>query len=299
VKVTRTGVHVLAAVTLSLAVGIALGGGPLTGNHRGDAAPSDEPTSATSTPAPPAPTDYAAEFAGAGASRLYANGLFGHATAVLAMPGADQATVDALLAQVDAAGGASTGTYTVGAALVDPAQRATLDQVGSGLAGQLNDPRLNPAAGTYELMGQVLGLAMATKEQSSVRADPAAYAARTALADAGLLTSPKEVRSAPLVLIVLPPGTTGGAADEALLSGLANGLGSTAAGVVVVGDEESATSGDLAALRGTTLSGPVSTVDGVETVLGQMTAVLALTAVLSGSGGSYGASGANGPVPLT
>ena len=150
-------------------------------------------------------------------------------------------------------------------------------------------------------MGQLLGVAMSTTQASSVRADLAAVSVRESLAGAELLTSPADVRNAPLVLIVLPPGEEGAEsslATRTILSGLVSGIGHNAAGVVVVGDEDSADDGELAALRESELTGPISTVDGIETTIGQVTAVLAMQAVISGTTGSYGASGSDGVVPL-
>jgi hypothetical protein len=46
------------------------------------------------------------------------------------------------------------------------------------------------------------------------------------------------------------------------------------------------------------LTGPIWTVDGIETTIGQVTAVLVMQAVVSGTTGSYGASGSDGAVPL-
>jgi hypothetical protein len=109
------------------------------------------------------------------------------------------------------------------------------------------------------------------------------------------------VRNAPLILVVLPPGDEGARdslATKTMLSGLVNGLGSNAAGVVVAGDSDSAEDGELAALRDSELVGPVATVDGLETSIGQVTTILALMHVLLGTGGSYGASGSDGAVPL-
>ena len=104
----------LVAVFLALAVGIALGGGPLADTD-------DEPTAsrphgarAARAAATTAPPTYADAFAAASAARLYADGLAGHAVAVLAMPGAEAAQIKALTAQVVAAGGAITGTFTAG-----------------------------------------------------------------------------------------------------------------------------------------------------------------------------------------
>ena len=75
-------------------------------------------------------------------------------------------------------------------------------------------------------------------------------------------------------------------------------MATTAAGVVAAADSSSTDGGELEAIRSGELVGPVSTVDGVETPLGLATAVLALESVLGGTGGSYGASSKDGPVPL-
>jgi hypothetical protein len=297
----RQHVTSLVAVFLALAVGIALGGGLLGGS---DDEPDDQPTTPVAQPSQEPAGDlasYADAFATAGAARLYANGLDGHASVVLAMPGADPEQVKSLSGQIIAAGGAITGTFTAGEALVDPEQRTMIDTLGSQLTTQLVDPRVDPAATTYDRMGQLIALAMSTDQVSSVRADPSAVAIRAALTDAALLTSPVDVRNAPLILVVLPPGEEGAAdslATKTILSGLVNGLGSNAAGVVVTGDSDSAEGGGLAALRGSEIVGPVSTVDGLETPVGQVTTVLAMMNVLLGTGGAYGPGGRDGAVPL-
>ena len=297
----RQHVTSLVAVFLALAVGIALGGGLLADS---DEKPEEEPAPAASEPSQAPPGDAAAfadAFAAAGAARLYANGLDAHASVILAMPGADPAQVKSLSGQIIAAGGAITGTFTAGEALVDPGERTLIDTLGSQLTTQIVDPRIDPAATTYDRMGALIALAMATDQVSSVRADPSAVAIRQALAEAELLTSPVDVRNAPLIVVVLPPGADGAAdslATKTVLSGLVNGLGSNAAGVVVAGDSDSAEDGELAALRGSEIVGPVSTVDGLETPMGLVTTVLAMMNVLLGTGGAYGALGADGAVPL-
>jgi hypothetical protein len=300
----RQHVTSLVAVFLALAVGLALGGGLLGGTTERDAdEPSaDSPAPTEATPAGGGATDdYADAFAGAGAARLYAGGLDGHATAILAMPGADEEQLKQLQAQIGAADGSVTGTFAIGPDLVDPANRDTVDSIGSDLATQLADSRIDPAATSYDRMGILLALAAGTAQPSSVRADLAAVTIRGALADAELLTSPADVRNAPLLLVVLPPGADGSGdslAAKTVLSGLVNGLATNVAGVVVVGDGDSADDGELAALRDGEVAGPVSTVDGVDTTIGQVTAVLAMTAIFAGTFGSYGASGSDGAVPL-
>jgi hypothetical protein len=307
----RQHVTSLVAVFLALAVGLALGGGLLGGTDSNG----EDPTAGSPSPSEPSPgggdattggadqqpDTFADAFAATGAARLYANGLDTHATAILTMPGADEALVKRLQAQIGVAGGSVTGTYAVGEALVDPANRDTIESVGGDLATQLADPRIDPAATSYDRMGILLALAMGTTQPSSVRADLAAVTIREALAGAQLLTSPADVRNAPLVLVVLPPGdegTSDSLAARTMLSGLVNGLGTSVAGVVVLGDSDSAEDGELAALRGSEVVGPVSTVDGVDTTIGEVTAVLAMTAIFAGTFGSYGASGSDGAVPL-
>ena len=299
----RQHVASLVAVFLALAVGIALGGGLLARDDDGD---NDAPTSTTTSTSTPAAaqeihSEFADAFAGEGATRLYADGLKGHAAAILALPGTETAQVKALQAQIVSAGGAISGTFTVGDPMVDPAQKTLVDNTSAELTTQLGDPRIEPTAPTYERMGQLLGLAMATTQSSSVRADLAAVSIRGTLGDAQLLTSPADVRNAPLVLIVLPPGAQGAPASLAtrtVVAGLVAGIAHNAAGVVVVGDEDSAADGELAAIRESELAGSISTVDGLETTIGQVTTVLAMEAVIAGTTGSYGASGSDGVVPL-
>jgi Copper transport outer membrane protein, MctB len=297
----RQHVASLVAVFLALAVGIALGGGPLSsGGDDDDGTPA---ASQASESAPPSDrlAEFADAFAGVGAARLYAGGLTGHATAILAMPGAEVAEIKAVQAQVVTAGGAITGTFEVSSKLLDASQKLLVDSTSSQLVAQLADPRILADAPTYERMGQLIGVAAATTEPSSIRADLAAVSVRESLAAAGLLTSPQDVRNAPLVLVVLPPGKDGPPSSLAIrtvLSGLVSGIAGNAAGVIVVGDEDSADSGALAALREADLTGAVSTVDGIETTIGQVTAVLAMEAVFAGTTGSYGASGSDGVVPL-
>ena len=300
----RQHVASLVAVFLALAVGIALGGGLLAGDDDGDGDGDDQPTASTTEQGAPAPdnrAEFADAFAGEVAARLYAGGLAGHAAAILAMPGAETAQVKELQAQIIAAGGAITGTFTAGDKLVDVAENSAVAALGSQLTTQLVDPRIETSAPTYELMGQLLGVAMATTQGSSVRADLAAVSIRESLEGAELLASPEDVRNAPLVLIVLPPGEEGAGSSlntRTILSGLASGIAHNAAGVVVVGDADSADDGELAALRESELVGPISTIDGIETTIGQVTAVLSMMAVFQGTTGSYGASGSDGAVPL-
>jgi hypothetical protein len=277
----------LVAVFLALAIGVALGGGPLS-----DLGRDDKPASATTREQRTAArtASYGDDFAAASAAKLYAAGLRDHPVSVLTMPGAAGDVVSALGAQVEAAGGTVASTYDVQPTLVDASKKSLVDALGSQLMTQLGSGAVTADAPTYERLGQLLGLAVAGGDLPSSDAD----SIRQSLAGAELLTSPETAGRAPIVLVVL-----GDEIDPAILSGLVSGLAAKATGVVVAGVAASATpAGDLSALRAEPAADEVATVDGADTPLGQVTTVLALIRSLSVQGGSFGASGSDGAVPL-
>jgi hypothetical protein len=287
----------LVAVFLALAVGVALGGGPLSELGR-------EPANTAATvkertqDAKRAAT-FGDEFAVAGADMLYDARLADHPVAVVALPGADEDAVAALEQQIETAGGGVTGRYDVQEALLDPGEKSLVDTLGSQLMTQLGSGVVDAEASTYPRMGQLIGVALSTTEPTSAPAGPKASSIRQSLVGADLMTSPRrEVDVAPLVLVVLG-SQAGGEDDQAVLSGLLSGLAARAAGTVVVADSQSGVDGSLSALRHEPVADEVTTVDGVESPLGQVTATLALLRALAGDGGSFGASGADGAVPLS
>lgn len=276
----------LVAVFLALAAGIALGGGPLSDLGRDDrpAAASTKPDQALQQRAA-----YGDDFADASAAALYAGGLKDRTVSIVTMPGADGDTVSALGAQVEEAGGAVAGTYDVQRTLTDVSEKSLVDTLGSQLATQLGSGAVSGDVSTYVRIGQLLGLAVAGSDLPG--SDAASV--RESLAGAELLTSPHGAVRAPVVLLVLGRHT-----DPAILSGVVSGLAAKATGLVVVGTSGSATtSGDLGVLRGDPAVEQAATVDGVETPLGQVTAVLALIRSLTVQGGSFGAAGSDGAVP--
>jgi hypothetical protein len=286
----RNHVVTLVAVFLALAVGVALGGGPLSEVGRGSLT-SATPGEAADTADAAA---YADAFAQAGAGRLYAGGLDGRPVTMLTLPGADEKMVSGLTAQVEKAGGSIAATYAAEPALLDPAEKSLVDTLGSQLMTQLGNGVADEGAPTYVRIGQLLGASLATTKPEGEAAGESASAIRQSLAGAELTLNPEgNPQKAPLVLVVL-----GSDADDDVLSGLLSGLAAKAAGVVTVGDSDAAESGDLAGLRTSPLASEVATVDGAERALGQATAVLALIRSLKTNGGSFGASGSDGAVPL-
>jgi Copper transport outer membrane protein, MctB len=273
----------LTAVLLALATGIALGAGPLT-DTRSSASPG--PQVVTRAP----DSGYADAFAGSVASRLYAHGLSRRPVALVSLPGADPATVTALATQVRAAGGQVAATYAIQSQLVDAQQKSLVDTLGVQLARQLTG-KIDRQATTYPRIGQLVAIAAATRGTTGTPAGDDAAAVRQSLVAARLLSVPAgDPPTAPLVLVVL-----GSPVDQAIADGLMTGLAAGARGVVAVAPTRDPT---LAGLARDGVTRRVMTVDGSETGAGRVAAVLGLVRSWRTPGGAFGASGADGAVPL-
>ncbi|WP_153337237.1 MULTISPECIES: copper transporter [unclassified Nocardioides] len=279
----------LVAVFLALAVGVVLGGGPLSELGRDDSATAADGLG----PGEERTLTFAEDFAATAAPQLYDGGLRGRSVALLTAPGVDEEAVSGLTAQIEAAGSSLAGRYDLGTELVSGSSKTLVDTLGTQLVEQVDSGLVDAEATTYVRIGQFLGRAVATTGAPQ-RPSTDAETVRQSLVAGELLTATDEdARLAPLVLLVL-----GDDAEPTVLAGLVSGLATTATGVVVAGDSGAATSGDLADLREDPAATQVTTVDGIETVLGQVTAVLALVREIDGTGGSFGAAGEAGPVPL-
>jgi hypothetical protein len=282
----------LVAVFVALAVGIVLGGGLLSDVTE---AASTEASAPAEDTAPQAA--YTESFTGAVAPGLVAGRLTDRQVALVTVPGADEQVVTALTERIAAAGGAVTARYDLTETMVGPDQKTLVDTLGSQLMTQQGDA-IAAEATTYDRIGQLLGLAVATAAPEGEATNGKGRAILESLTGADLVGAPADVeRRAPLVLLVLgdEPAAEGG---DAILAGLVTGLSRAAAGVVVAGDTADGGEGQLGRLRAEPVSAEAATVDGAETTAGQVTAVLALARSLGTPGGAFGATGTDGPVPL-
>ncbi|EON23952.1 hypothetical protein CF8_2081 [Nocardioides sp. CF8] len=282
----------LVAVFLALAVGIVLGGGPLSDVTD----PEPSPAAATEGAADPAGA-YAAGFAGAVGPLLTSAKLADREVAVVSVPGVNEETLTALAEQVTGAGGTITGRYSLTEAMVVPEQKSLVDTLGSQLMTQ-QGKTIAADATTYDRIGQLLGVAIATTTAEGDAPSSKESAVIDSLVGAGLVSFEGTVsRRAPLVLLVLgsEPAADGG---DSITAGIAAGLGRAAVGVVVAGTIADGGEGQLGRLRAEPVSAEVATVDGIDTAAGRVATVLALSRSLSTKGGAFGASGADGPAPL-
>ena len=147
----------LVAVFLALAVGIVLGGGPLSDVTD----PDPTPAAATDDGAADPAGVYAEGFAGAVGPLLTSAKLAERGVAVVTAPGVNEETLTALAEQVAAAGGAITGRYSLTESMVSPEQKSLVDTLGSQLMTQ-QGKTIAADATTYDRIGQLLGVAIAT-----------------------------------------------------------------------------------------------------------------------------------------
>lgn len=292
--------HVLTivAVFLALAAGIVLGGGPLSDVGSNVAAAGNGQDKDAGPAEGQAAADYNDSFLTVLGPTMVAGRLAERSVALVTVPGADEQLVAALTEAVSAAGGSVSARYGLGGDLVDPAQKSLVDTLGSQLLTQQGVDAVPADASTYDRIGQLLGLAVATKEAEGQDVTAKSRGIVDAVSGAGLMEAPGEVaRRAPLVLLVL--GTD--AADEgsdAVLAGLVEGLAAQAAGVVVAGTLQDGTDGQLGRLRADPAASVVASVDGIDTPAGRTATIVALQRSLTTPGGAFGASGADGAVPL-
>lgn len=286
----------IVAVFVALAVGVILGGGPLSELGRdGD---DDAPREAAGADDASVRAEFADGFAADVAPTLYGERLEGQQIALVTLAGADTDVVDGVVDQIEGAGGAIAGRYAGREKLTVPSEQGFVESLGTQLAddNELTDS-IPSDLSSHERIGRLLGRAIVSTEENGEEADVTSQAILDTLGSAELLNAPDEQTGrVPLVVVVLGEERKDSAAT-ALLAGLVSGLGASAAGEVVVGTTASGEDGDLSLLRAEDVEG-FSTVDGGETTIGQVTAVLALAAANEGTLGSYGASGADATVPV-
>ncbi len=294
--------HVLTivAVFLALAVGIVVGGGPLSDVGL-SSAESEEPGGRDTGSDPRLEaTQEALGYAGT-LSRTLGRGatqdaLADRPVALVRTPGAPDRRVGELETVVSDAGGSVTATYALTETLLSPGEKSLVDTLGSQLAAQVEADGVEEDASTYVRLGQLLGRSAAAGGDEAADSDGTATAILQGLVGGDLVrATDEEAGRAPLVLVVL--GEDLDEEADPILSGLLEGLATSARGVVTAGSTTTGTDGVLARVREG--GGEIgSTVDGVEHGAGQVTTVLALAAAYDDTTGHFGAAGSDGVPPL-
>jgi hypothetical protein len=284
----------LVAVCAALAVGVALGGGPLSDLGHADTGPSHPATRTATTDRHEIALDES--FARAAGRALAAGRLSGQRVALVTLPGATATTVSALTADVQGAGGTVSSVVRIQPAALTPTRKTYADTLATQLATQLRGRGVDGSLPTYQRLGQVIGFSYAGESPAGALGADRSTAAQTLVA-AKLVRTTGGTAPATLILLVVGPGARD-RVDPSVLAPLVEGIGGATRRLVAAGDSASATHGELAALREQHWGPWFASVDGVETTVGQVTATLALARQTGRLGGAFGASGFSGLMTL-
>ena len=299
----------LVAALLALAVGIALGGGPLQRVPDDESTAGGDAQSLAATQARLAVLQEGTEFADAYADRtadqLVGRSLDGRAVTLLTLPGADEADVDALTDMVGRAGASVTARAAVREELLDVGNRQLVTELATQMSDSAGDTIEMPAdASGYEQMAMLVAHALVTRKNGGEAPDGAGESVLAGLDTADLLTVTGDVDSRGSTVLVVAGEPYGSADDREgagdILSTLVTVLDERSEGLVLAGPvSSSADDGLVGTVRAEpATAGTVSTVDAVERTAGVVAAVLALGAEAAGRSGHYGTSAAgDGAVP--
>lgn len=289
----------IVSIFLALAVGIALGAGPLK-SQIGDTFTSeltslrdDKAALKDDLDAAYADADKRDEFTAASNRVLLAGRLPGVQIALLVLPGADNNLVQTTAQSLTAAGAEISGTVRVQTQWAEPESGDDREGVVTSVAESLG---LADAAPTLE---SVLGIALQPAAQTPPIEEAPALAAIAALTEAGYIKHvPAEMPSAQGVVIVAgpvdAPTLVQSTAIATNLARLVGALDRTGGGAVVVSDDglqptsetEATVVGVLRADEN--LDEGVTTIDDGSIPMGQASVVLGLMEQMSGGSGRYG-----------
>lgn len=297
----------LVAVLLALAVGIALGGGPLQRDSEpAGANGSSELVDARATLAhQERQLEYADAVTRATAPTLVRGALDQRAITLVSLPGAREDDASRIIEAVETAGGEVTAHADVSADLLDVDSRQLVDELGTQMMGAAGRAVEMPdGVSAYERMGRLLAYALGSSRPAGEEPDEVADGILAAVSTADLVATRGALeRRGSLVVVIAgdPLGTAdqragAGSVLAAVAGAFAEGTdGAVVAGPMAAADED----GLVTAVRTDARVGArVSSVDSVERAAGAIAVVLALAAEADGESGHYGAGeDADGAIP--
>ncbi len=300
----------IVSVFLALAIGVALGGGPLKGevdNTLVDQVKSDRQTKAdleAQITGLRSSNTFTDEFATTVAPGLIGDTLQGRAVTLVVLPTAQQSDVTALKDLIGVAGGTVGGTMRIGTQLVDAGDKQLVDELGNQLEGRATDVTIPADASPYERIGALIARAIGTDYNAGKEVDGPATSILAGLSTTSLMSSEdKLTRRGSLVLFVTGPGQGSSQEQQSaatIVDTLVQAVDSATDGVVLAGPVASARAdGQVKAVRDdVTAAREVSTVDSLGRTAGQVVTVMALAGQAAGRTGQYGAiDAADGAMP--
>lgn len=300
----------IVSVFLALAVGVALGGGPLNrevDNTLVEQVQADRIRKTelrTQIAALNATNAFGDEFAETIAPGLVGDILDDRAVSFLVLPGAQQTEVAALGEMVQVAGGEVGGTVRIGDALLDVENRQLVDELGTQLLDGANGIAVPADASGYERLGALLARAVGTDEPGGASVDGTAESILAGLSTAGLLSTGDDLtRRGDLVVVVAGAGQ--GDPEEVqgastIVTTVANAVDAATGGVVVAGPIPAARgAGVVRTVRDDVVAArDVSTVDVLGRSAARVVIVMALAGQANDETGHFGAvDAADGAMP--
>ena len=289
----------IVAIFLALATGIALGSGPLGAelNNRllGQVNQDKETVATQRLELALAEREHRFNDAFAeGVDEPVLDGLLdGSTVTVFSLPGSNSTTVAAVIEELQLAGASVVGQVGVTAALLDPANRTTAQNLATQVLEGVEGVPTVAEAGSYEVVGYALAHGLLATSRPGIPVDAKSQEIQSAFAGADYLTyegGEVQRRGGLAVLIAGQPVPGADPAQGEVLAAMLDSMDSMSAGVVLAGPLESAEGDGL--LNGLLLhdaANHVSTVDMVDTSAGRVITVLALAEQAAESSGHYGA----------
>ncbi len=299
----------LVSVFLALAIGVALGGGPLKGEVDNSlvkelaARKKAQHEQRQEIRRLQATSRFDDGYAKATAPTVLAGRLKGVPVAMVSLPGADRDTVSSLQDLVQTSGGRLVGRYRVGDKLGDDQNKGLVDQLGTQLMAEAEDVQMPEDVSSYQRFGLLLGRAIGTKVKGGQRYDATSSSLVAGFGTAGLVSAVgAPTGRARAVLVVTGPGANTGtqAGIDEIHAVVADALADEVSTVVLAGPADAARAGGLIrkVRDDVGLSSALSSVDSAGTGAGAVVTLLAASQDLKGGTGQYGAvDAADGPVP--
>lgn len=300
----------IVSVFLALAVGVALGGGPLKGevdNTLVSQVQTDRQTKLalqSQITALRSSNTFTDDFAKTVAPGLIGGTLKGRVVTLVVLPTAAQSDVTALKDLVGVAGGTVSGTVRVGDQLVDAGEKQLVDELGNQLESRAPDVDIAPDASPYERIGALIARAIGTDVDQGAPVDGPATSILAGLSTTSLMSAEGKLqRRGSLMLFVTGTGQGTSAQKQSastIVTTLVEAVDQNTDGVVLAGPLASArTGGQVKAVRDDVkVSRDVSTVDSLGRSAGQVVTIMALAGQAAGRTGQYGAvDAADGAMP--
>lgn len=300
----------IVSVFLALAVGVALGSGPLKGevdNTLVDQVQADRQTKAAlreEIGELRLAGRFSDDFAETIAPGLLQGTLSGRVVTLVVLPTAPQSEAEPIGEVVRGAGGSVGGVVRLGNDLLDVENRQLVDELGGQLLDGASGVSVPPDASGYERFGALLARAVGTSEAGGDRPDATSDSVLAGLSTAGLVSTEDDLdRRGDLVMFLAGDGS-GGTEDRqganTIATTVIGAMDADTAGAVVAGPMDSARAGGLVrTIRDDVVtSRDVSTVDTLGQAAARVVAVMALAGQANDQTGQFGeVDAADGAMP--